>query len=255
MCAPVSNNPLVMENLCNAAPGAQALPAKQMRATTEAQSVLALTAEEINRARLHDAPPIRMGDLLVFEANRRDFIFEIRLSNGSKLVLGPWTQTEAKDAVATWGKVRGRLDYPETLGRSIVSMKITPAHPEGPQPLLRGIKIDRLGEYVFELERVRPAAAPPTAEPPMSYPQDPRVMPASITRPNPVRTEPQTGFLARPPQFSIHPMMFQSTGAAEPNHYKYNGKELDDETGFVLLRSAILQPGNRAIHVGRPNHF
>lgn len=244
MCAPVSNNPLVMESLCNDALRAQALPAKQMSATTTAQSVLALTVEEINRARLHDAPPIRMGDLLFFEANRRDFIFEIQFSSGSRLVLGPWTQTEAKDTVATWGKVRVKLDYPETLGRSIVSMKITPVHPEGPQPLLRDIKIDRLGEYVFELERVPPAAAPRTAEPPMSYPQDPRVMPASITRPNPFRPEPQTGFLApRLPAVSLLPMMFQASGTTDPNHFKWNGKELDAETGLYYFGARYYSPG------------
>lgn len=244
MCAPVSSNPLVMEALCSNTPRPPSLPAKQMSATRAAQSVLALTAEEINRARLHDAPSIRLGDLLVFEANRGDFIFEIHLSNGSKLVLGPWTQAGAKDVVATWGKVRSRLDYPETLGQSIVSMKITPLHPEGPLPLLRGIKIDRLGEYVFELERVRPAPAPQTAEPPMSYPQDPRVMPASITRPNPFQPEPQTGFLApRIPALSLRPMMFQSGGTTDGNHYKYTGKEFDAESGLYYYGARYYSPG------------
>lgn len=243
-CAPVSSNPLVMEALCSDKPGLRVLPAKQMSATTAAQSVLALTAEEIDRARLHDAPAIRMGDLLLFEANRRDFIFEILLSNGSELVFGPWTQTEAKDAVANWGKVQGRLDYPETLGQSIVSMKITPIHPEGPPPLLRGIKIDHLGEYVFELERARPTTATQTMEPSMSYPQDPRVMPASITRPNPFRPEPQTGFLAPGlPALSLRPMMFQASGMTDGNHYKYTGKEFDDETGLYYYGARYYSPG------------
>src|SRR5437016_1059702 len=87
MCAPVSNNPLVMENLCNDAPRAKAVPAVQkISSSREAQNLLTLTAEEINSARLDDPPMIRLGDALVFEANRGDFILELYLTSGKEIV-------------------------------------------------------------------------------------------------------------------------------------------------------------------------
>ncbi len=67
ICTPVSNNPLVMENLCNDVPRAEAVPAVQTTsASGPAQNLLTLTAAEINSARLDDPPMIRLGDALVF---------------------------------------------------------------------------------------------------------------------------------------------------------------------------------------------
>jgi hypothetical protein len=55
MCAPVSNNPLVMENLCNDAPRAQALPSTQKNGVSKpARESLTLTAAQINSMRLSD---------------------------------------------------------------------------------------------------------------------------------------------------------------------------------------------------------
>jgi len=87
LCAPVSNNPLVMEVLCSDASRVVTTP--PVLRPKPAAGPLALTVEEINRARLHGAPPIRMGDTLVFEANRSDFIFELQLSNWHKLMVRP----------------------------------------------------------------------------------------------------------------------------------------------------------------------
>jgi len=203
---------------------------------------LTLTVEEINLARLHETPAIRSGDALVFEANRTDFVLEIYLSSGREIVTQPGFPAEAENTATVWRKGRAKLDYAQALTQHIVGMKVTALHQTGTPLLLKGIKIDRLGEYIFELEKTYPGSQK-TPEVPTSYPQDPRVVPASITRPDPLQRKPETGFLAsRLPAFSMQPMMFQSTGTSDGNHYKYNGKELDDETGLYYYGARHYSP-------------
>lgn len=246
MCAPVSNNPLVMENLCNEAPRAEAVPAIQrMNAPKPALNLLVLTASEISSMKLNDPPMIRLGDALVFEANRSDFVLEIYLSNGKEIVTQPQTMAEAENTGVGWKKGRAKLDYLESLNQYIVGMKITALHETSTQLQLRGIKIDRQGRYILELEKTQsgPPQKPPDA--PMSYPPDPRVMTANATMPSLLGREPRSGFLApRLPAFSTHPMMFQSIGGTpDPNHYKWNGKELDAETGLYNFGARYYSPG------------
>src|SRR6476646_7050761 len=110
MCAPVSNNPLVMENLCNDSPSAVAMPAiQEIDASKPAQNLLTLTVAEINSMRLTDPPMIRMGDALTFEANRADFLLEIYLSNGKEIVTQPQIPSGAESAVVGWKKGRAKL--------------------------------------------------------------------------------------------------------------------------------------------------
>lgn len=245
MCAPVSNNPLVMENLCNDTPRAEAVPAIQrMDAPKPAQNLLTLTAKEINSAKLNDPPMIRLGDALVFEANRSDFVLEIYLSNGKEIVTQPLTKADAESTVVVWRKGRAKLDYLESLSQYVVGMKITPLHQNGTPLLLRGVKIDRKGRYILELEKAHPGPIQKIPEPPMSYPPDPRVMTASVTMPNLFGREPQTGFMASHiPAFSMQPMMFQSSGTSDPNHFKYVGQELDDESGLYHMGARYYSPG------------
>lgn len=98
---------------------------------------------------------------------------------------------------------------------------------------------------MLELAVSFPGRGEPPFEPPMSYPQDPRVMPTSVTMPSLLSKEAQPGFTeSHVPGFSMSPMMFQSTGtaAAEPNHYKFQGKELDDETGLYNFGARYYSP-------------
>jgi len=243
MCAPVSNNPLVMENLCNDAPGSVAMPAiQEIDASKPAQNLLTLTAAQINSMRLTDPPMIRMGDALTFEANRADFLLEIYLSNGKEIVAQPQLPSGAESAIVGWKKGRAKLDYAESLNQYIVGMKITALHPQSATPLLlRGVKIDRKGRYILELEKSSPALPQKHIEPPMSYPPDPHVMTASVTMPS-LGQESQTGFMASHiPAFSMAPMMFQASGA-DGNHYKYTGKEFDAETGLYYYGARYYSP-------------
>jgi len=243
MCAPVSNNPLVMENLCNDAPRAQALPSTQKNGVSKpAQESLTLTAAQINSMRLTESPIILMGDVLVFEANRADFLLEIYLSNGKEIVTQPQIPSGAESAVVGWKKGRAKLDYAESLNQYIVGMKITALHPQSATPLLlRGVKIDRKGRYILELEKSNPGPQRKQFEAPMSYPPDPRVMTASVTMPS-LGRESQTGFIASHiPAFSMVPMMFQTSGA-DGNHYKYTGKEFDAETGLYYYGARYYSP-------------
>ena len=243
MCAPVSNNPLVMENLCNDAGRTQAVPAIHKTSVSKpAQDLLTLTAAEINSMKLTESPMILMGDVLQFEANREDFVLEVYLSNGKEIVIQPQIPANAQDIVVGWKKSRAKLDYLESLNRYIVGMKITALHQSGAPLLLRGVKIDRKGRYILELEKSSPGPQRKQFEPPMSYPTDPHVMTASVTMPSLLGREPQTGFMASHiPAFSMAPMMFQSSGA-DGNHYKYTGKEFDAETGLYYYGARYYSP-------------
>lgn len=245
MCAPVSNNPMVMEMLCNDTPRAEAVPAVQKTGISSktAQNLLTLTAADINSMRLTEPPMIRMGDVLVFEANRNDFVLEIYLSNGKEIVTEPRSPEDAQSVVVGWKKGRAKLDYLESLNQYIVGMKVTPLHETSTPFLLRGVKIDRKARYILELEKSNPGPQQKQFEPPMSYPPDPHVMTASVTVPSLFGREPQTGFMASHiPALSMAPMMFQSSGA-DGNHYKYNGKEFDAETGLYYYGARYYSPG------------
>jgi hypothetical protein len=90
MCAPVSNNPLVIENLCTPYSESKIVPA-----VATAPALLVLTADEFSGIKLDDPPTIVPGDELVFEANRRDFVLHTQLSNGQEIVTGPLSRADA----------------------------------------------------------------------------------------------------------------------------------------------------------------
>src|SRR5205823_13229505 len=86
--------------------------------------------------------------------------------------------------------------------------------------------------FILELEKSQPVPKPRTPEPPMSYPPDSRVLTASVTMPSLLGHAPAAGHTApRLPAFTM-PFVMQSGDTGEPNHFKWNGKELDVETGL-----------------------
>lgn len=240
MCAPVSNNPLVMANLCSPEPAIE-----RTSPTGPARPPLTLTVEQVDKMVLDSSPFIHPGDFLLFETNRRDFVLHLLLSNGKEIVTQPLTREDAEDTSIAWRQGRIRLDYPEALNQRIVRYRLVPLHAGGTPLLIRGIKVDGRGKLIFELEKSDPGAPKQAPiEPPMSYPPDPHVMTASASRPDIWGRQPEPGFLApHLPSFSIHPMMFQSTsGTGDPNHFKWNGKELDAETGLYNFGARYYSP-------------
>lgn len=206
---------------------------------------LTLTAQEINRMVLDDTPAIQPGDFMLFETNRRDFTFHILLSNGKEIVSQPLTKEDADDTSVAWRQGRIPLDYPDALNQRIVKHTVVPLHEGGTPLLIRGIKIDGKHKLIYELEKSEPGMPKPKpVEPPMSYPPDPHVMTASASKSNTWGRQPETGFLApKLPSYSIHPMMFQSTtSTGDPNHFKWNGKELDAETGLYNFGARYYSP-------------
>jgi len=108
MCAAVSNNPLVMENLCSDPPKAESLPAKTSKSSRTSALLLVLTAQQVSEMRLDDPPLIRPGDVLTFEANRGDFILHLYLSNGKMIVTQPLTREEVANTTVTWRNINIR---------------------------------------------------------------------------------------------------------------------------------------------------
>jgi len=248
MCSAVSGNRLVMANLCsNDQPGTQHAPAI-LHAPGKAQPPalkLVLTAQDVSGMVLDDPPAIRPGDILVFEANRADFILQTYLSNGKMIVTQPLTKEDAANTTVQWRKGVTRLDYPETVNHHIVGFKLIPLHQNGEPLLVRAMKIYRNGRVMLELEKSDPWPKPAVPEPPMSYPSDSRVLTARLTEPNLLGREPQSGYLAPSlPAFSFHSMIFQTTGTStgDPNHFKYAGQELDAESGLYHMGARYYSP-------------
>lgn len=208
---------------------------------------LTLTAQEIDRLVLEDTPALLPGDFMVFEANRRDFVFHILLSNGKEIVSQPLTKEDAEDTSVAWRQGKIPLDYPDALNQRIVRQRVVLLHESGPPLLLRGMKIDGKRRLIYELEKSLPGE-PKTqpVEPPMSYPPDPHVMIASASKPNIWGHQPETGFLApKLPSFPMRPMLFQSTtttSTGDPNHFKFIGAELDSETGLYHMGRRYYSP-------------
>jgi RHS repeat-associated protein len=233
-----------MESLCNDAPRTVAVPAVQRTSASKpAQNLLTLTVPEINSMRLNDPPMIRVGDALIFEANRSDFTLELFLSNGKEIVTEPLTKADAENTIVAWRKGRAKLDYPTSLNQYVVGMKVTPLHETGEPLLLRSVKIDREGSHILELEKSNPGPQQKQFEPPMSYPQDPRVMTASVTMPT-LGREPQGDYVASHiPAFPMQPMVLQSTGGgSDPNHFTYIGQEFDSESGLFHMGARYYSP-------------
>ena len=204
---------------------------------------LTMTAQQVNQMVLDSAPPIHPGDFMAFEANRKDFVFYILLSNGKQIVTKPLTSQDADDTTVAWRKGHIRLDYPETLNQRIVRQRVVLLHQDGTPLLLRAMKIDGNGKLIFELENSQPGAQKPPIDPPMSYPPDPQVMMASASIPDIWGRRPEIGYLTpKLPAYSMHPVLFQSATDTIVNNYKFTGAELDAETGLYYMGARHYSP-------------
>ena len=251
ICHPVSNNPLVMQELCSAPQQTEVIPAiLKMGLPAHVPNLQSISAESINHMRLVDAPLIGRGDILIYEANRSDFILELVFANGQEIVVQPLTTADAENIGIRWKQGETKLDYPETIKQRIMRMKIRALHQLDIPLFLRGVKIVRSGQILLELQVTYQEQGMPL-EPPMSYPPDPmipnpHVSTISLSKSDLSRRRSESGFLApRVPSFSRTPMMFQSTiatGSGDPNHYKFQGKELDVETGLYNFGARYYSP-------------
>ncbi|HEY6347773.1 MAG TPA: RHS repeat-associated core domain-containing protein [Candidatus Angelobacter sp.] len=215
---------------------------------TPAPAPLTLTAQQINSLVLHNAPPIQAGDNLLMRVNRTDFSLEIVLTHQKNIMnVHPPEGTQPKNG---WIGGRIKLDRPGIIGERIVGMKVKQIAPGGAPLLFRTIQLEREGRVILALAS-RPEQKPENSgfDPPMSYPPDPmipnpHVANASLSRSDLLRHQPDTGFLApKLPSYSISPMLFQSTtSTGDPNHYKFQGKELDAETGLYNFGARFYNP-------------
>jgi RHS repeat-associated protein len=130
-------------------------------------------------------------------------------------------------------------------------MKATLLHDGGTPLLFRGIKLEREGRLIVALDERPPEQhqADSPIEPPVSYPSEsfaphPHLMNASVSKPDLWHPQPEPAFLASKfPSLSMQPMMLQSTtSSGDPNRYKFNGKELDTETGLYNYGARYYSP-------------
>lgn len=248
LCTPgISSNPLVMENLCADLPPAKVVPAVARSKALQPNPLLTLAAERLSQIILVDPPTIAPGDVMVFEANRRDFILRTELSNGKEIVVGPMNLKEAEDTSVAWRKGHVRLDYPEVLGQKVIRYHVQTLHQTGPPLLFRGVRIYRAGTMMLELEKASPSPeqkSHPQFEPPSHYPPDP-VLVASLNHLGLPLREPApapAGFI-RNTLPSMQPIVQSTTTTpADANHFKWNGKEFDSESGLLNFGARYYSP-------------
>jgi RHS repeat-associated protein len=224
-------------------------PAKNLVAVNPVQSPLTLTVDEINSMALRNAPVIQGGDAILMHLNHVDTSFEIILTNGKKIM--NLHAPEGAQAKNGWIGARIKLDRPGMVGERVMGIKITRQGVSETPLLFRDIKFEREGRVILALAKgPAPAQDASNFEPPMSYPPDPRlpnphVANVSLPGPGALMPHSDSGFLA--PKVSTLPavpMMFQSTTTptGDPNHYKFQGKELDDETGLYNFGARFYNP-------------
>jgi RHS repeat-associated protein len=234
-CSAITRNPLVLEALLD---------------SHSEDDEDAGPGDTINAAQLEHLQfspiLIQPGDALYVEYRGRDFTVDADFASGERTAF----DSSPKGSYEEWRKGILPLDmFREALSQRLIRLRASAKSPT--QVLFRNIKIIRAGKPVFEFSSLASYGKPRIRRaiehqlPCVGYDDVPangnsRVVNYSF--PNPVPLPNFSGGLAQPmlPPF---PMMMQSTsGGTDTNHYKFTGKELDDETGLYNYGARYYSP-------------
>lgn len=225
-CAAITRNPLVLEALLD---------------SHSNDSEPDLDDGTINAAQLEHLQlgpiVIEPGDALYIEYRGKDFIVNADFASGDRTAF----DSSPKGSYEQWRKGILPLDmFRPALNQRLVRLRVTAKSPN--QVFFRNVKIIRAGKPVFEFANLasygksQVKTAVQRQLPCVGFDEAPgsgSATAASYSLPNPGPLRNFSGGLAQPmlPPFSM--MMMQSTTTSpDANHYKFTGKELDDETGL-----------------------
>lgn len=233
-CAAITRNPLVLEAL---------LDSHSNDAETGIEDDT-LTAAGLAHLQFNPIV-IQPGDALYVEYRGRDFTVNADFANGEMTAF----DSSPKGSYEQWRKGVLPLDiFRGALNQRLVRLWATAKNPN--QVLFRNIKIIRAGRPVFEFARLISYGKPQVKTaverqlPCAGFDDVPANMASatvkySFANPGPARNF--SGGLVQP--MSPFPMTMQSTGPTiDANHYKFTGKELDDETGLYNYGARYYSP-------------
>jgi len=178
---------------------------------------------------------IQPGDALYIEYRGRDFTIDADFANGDRTAF----DSSPQGSYEQWRKGILPLDvFRAALRQRLVRLRATANNPK--QVLFRNIKIIRAGRPIFEFAKLASYGKPQvklTVErslPCVGFDEAPAPSPAAVNYavPNNIVPKGLAGDFVRPmlPPFPI--MVQSTTTSTDTNHYKFTGKELDDESGL-----------------------
>jgi len=226
-CAAITRNPLVLEAL---------LDYHSQDADSDIQDDV-INAAQLER--LEFSPiAVQPGDAIYIRYRGRDFTIDADFASGARTTF----DSPPAGSFEQWRKGILALDmFRSVLNQKLIHLRAVAKSPN--QVLFRDIRIIRAGKPIFEFAslasygKVRARTAVQRQLPCVGFDDEPangrpRAANYSLLNPEPVRNF--SGGLAQPmlPPFPM--ALMQSTPPANSglNHYKFNGKELDDETGL-----------------------
>lgn len=235
-CSAITRNPLVLESL---------LDSHSNDEDADLQDGI-INAAQLERLQFSPIV-IQPGDALYVEYEGRDFTVDANFANGEKTAF----DSSPKGSYEQWRKGLLPLDmFREALSQRLIGLHATAKNPD--KVLFRNIKIIRAGKPVFEFAslasygkpRIRRAIErqlPCVGFDDASGNGNPKAVNYSF--PNAAPFGGLSGGL-KPPMSPPFPMMMQSAPpASDPNHFKFQGKELDDETGLYNFGARYYSPG------------
>jgi len=235
-CAAITRNPLVLEALLDSH-------------TSDAEAgVENDTINAAGLAHLQFSPiVIQPGDALYVEYRGRDFTINANFASGEMTAF----DSSPRGSYEQWRRGILPLDmFRAALQRKLMRLRATAKNPD--QVLFRNIKIIRAGRPVFEFAKLASYGKPQAKAavqrqlPCVGFDETPAVG-------TPVAVNYSIPNLGAPPNFAdgllfqplspLFPLMMQSTDTTPgANHYKFTGKELDDETGLYNFGARYYSP-------------
>jgi RHS repeat-associated protein len=235
-CYAITRNPLVLEALLDS-------HSQDTDSDLEDDTINAAQLEHLQFTPI----VIQPGDALYLEYRGRDFTVDANFASGERTAF----DSSPKGSYEQWRKGILPLDmFREALSQRLIRLRATAKNLN--QVLFRNVKIIRAGKPVFEFAKLVSYGKPQVKTtvdrqlPCVGFEDvpangNPAAVSYSFANPAPFRNF--SGGLTQPMLPAFPMMMMQSTTTGtDPNHFKFTGKELDDETGLYNYGARYYSP-------------
>jgi RHS repeat-associated protein len=223
-CSAITRNPLVLEGLLDS------------HSNDEDMDVPEGTIHAAQLEQLQFTPiVIQPGDALYLEYRGRDFTISADFANGDRAAF----DSSPRGSYEEWRRGILLLDgFRAGMKQRLVRLRIVGKEPG--RVLLRNIRIIRAGRPVFEFARLASYGKPQVKKtvarqlPCVAFDEAPAANPAMVNYvvPNGLAPRGLSGDYLRPMLPPLPMITMQSTTGTDGNHYKFTGKEFDDESGL-----------------------